>query len=71
MIELGLLRTKTSFDIAEAFAISELSKGQTEELIPAGKIFDVLSFNQAVTVDCSDFLGTALMHCQAFAGNGC
>jgi hypothetical protein len=29
MIELGLLSTKTSFDIAEAFAISELSKGQT------------------------------------------
>ncbi|MCU1316697.1 MAG: hypothetical protein JWN63_2019 [Candidatus Acidoferrum typicum] len=41
MIELGLLSTKTSFDIAEAFAISELSKGQTEELIPAGEIFDV------------------------------
>ena len=31
MIELRLLSTKTSFDIAEAFAISELSKGQTEE----------------------------------------
>jgi hypothetical protein len=121
MIELGLLSTKTGFDIAETFAISELSKGQTEELIPAGEIFDVaialvpidanlklvsgeefhelrengsalviyclrsklensrmapkerqkieiekchrdplLSFNQAVTVDCSDFLGTAL-----------
>src|SRR5204862_5174038 len=41
MIELGLLSTKTSFDIAEAFAISELSKGQTEELIPAGEILDV------------------------------
>ena len=41
MIELGLLGTKTSFDIAEAFAISELSKCQTEELIPAGKIFDI------------------------------
>src|SRR5205807_8184186 len=41
MIELGLLSTKTSFDIAEAFAISELSKGQTAELIPAGDIFDV------------------------------
>jgi hypothetical protein len=41
MIELGLLSTKTSFDIAGAFAISELSKGQTEELIPAGEIFDV------------------------------
>jgi len=41
MIELGLLGTKTSFDIAETFAIGELSKGQTEELIPAGEIFDV------------------------------
>ncbi len=41
MIELGLLGTKTSFDIAEAFAIGKLSKGQTEELIPAGEIFDV------------------------------
>jgi len=28
MIELGFLGTKTSFDIAEAFALSELSKGQ-------------------------------------------
>jgi hypothetical protein len=36
-----VLSTKTSFDIAEAFAISELGKGQTEELIPAGEIFDV------------------------------
>jgi len=41
MIELGLLGPKTSFDIAETFAIGELSKGQTEELIPAGEIFDV------------------------------
>src|SRR5213078_382953 len=41
MIELGLLSAKTSFDIAEAFAIGELSKSQTEELIPAGEIFDV------------------------------
>jgi hypothetical protein len=37
MIELGLLSTKTSFDIAEAFAISELSKGQTKELTPQEK----------------------------------
>jgi hypothetical protein len=35
------MSTKTSFDIAEAFAISELSKGQTEELIPAGEIFHI------------------------------
>ena len=122
MIELGLLGTKTSFDIAETLAISELSKCQTEELIPAGKIFDLaialvsidanlklvgweelrefrevrpwfifclrsqlrsngmaskqrqkietekthgdplLSFNQPVTADCPDFLGTALNH---------
>jgi hypothetical protein len=41
MIELGLLGTKTGFDIAETFAIGELSKGQTKELIPAGEIFDV------------------------------
>jgi len=41
MIELGLLSTKTSFDYRGGFAISELSKGQTEELIPAGEIFDV------------------------------
>ncbi len=41
MIEFGLLGTKTGFDIAEAFAIGELSEGQTEELIPTGEIFDV------------------------------
>src|SRR5438445_3504343 len=41
MIELGLLSTKTSFDIAETFAIGELSKRQTKELIPAGEIFEV------------------------------
>jgi hypothetical protein len=29
------------FDIAKTFAIGELSKGQTKELIPAGEIFDV------------------------------
>jgi hypothetical protein len=39
--ELGLLSTKTSFDIAKTFAIGELSKGQIKELIPAGEIFDV------------------------------
>ena len=41
MIELGLLSTKTSFDVAKTFAISELGKRQTKELIPAGEIFDV------------------------------
>lgn len=42
MIELGLLGTETGFDIAESFAVGELSKGQTKELIPARKIFDVV-----------------------------
>ena len=41
MIKLGLLGTETGFDIAETFAVGELSKGQTKELIPAGEIFDV------------------------------
>jgi hypothetical protein len=41
MLELGLLGTETGFDIAETFAVGELSKGQTKELIPAGEIFDV------------------------------
>jgi len=41
MIKLGLLCTETGFDIAETLAISELSKGQTQELIPAREIFDV------------------------------
>ena len=41
MIELGLLGAQTGFDIAKTFAIGELSKGQTKELIPAGEIFDV------------------------------
>jgi hypothetical protein len=39
-VELGLLSTKTSIDIAKTFAIGELRKGQTKELIPAGEIFD-------------------------------
>jgi hypothetical protein len=41
MIKLGLLGPKTGFDIAETFAIGELRKGQTKELIPAREIFDV------------------------------
>jgi hypothetical protein len=36
-----LLGTKTGFYIAETFAIGELSKGQTKELIPAREILDV------------------------------
>ena len=41
VIKLGLLGTQTGFDIAETFAIGELSEGQTKELIPAGEFFDV------------------------------
>jgi hypothetical protein len=41
MIELGLLGAETRFDIAQAVAISELSEGQAEELIPTREVFDV------------------------------
>ena len=41
VIELGLLSAQTGFDVAQTGAIGELSKSQTEELIPAREIFDV------------------------------
>jgi hypothetical protein len=41
VVELGLLGAETRFDIAQALAISELSKDQTKELIPAGEVFDI------------------------------
>jgi hypothetical protein len=41
VIKLGLLGTQTGFDIAETFAVGELSEGQTKKLIPAGEFFDV------------------------------
>jgi hypothetical protein len=41
MIEFGLLGTKTSFDVAQAAAISELSEQQAKELIPTREILDV------------------------------
>ena len=41
MIELRLLRAQTGFDVAETGAIGELSKSQTEELIPAREFLDV------------------------------
>jgi len=41
MIEFGLLGAKTSFDIAQAAAISELSEQQAKELIPTREILDV------------------------------
>ena len=39
--KLGLLGAQTGFDIAETFAVGELSKSKTKELIPAGEFFDV------------------------------
>jgi hypothetical protein len=41
VVELGLLGAETRLDIAQALAISELSKDQTKELIPAGEVFDI------------------------------
>lgn len=41
VIKLGLLGAQTGLDIAETFAIGELSEGQAKELIPTGEFFDV------------------------------
>jgi hypothetical protein len=41
VIELGLLCAQTGLDVAETAAIGELSKSQTEELLPAREILDV------------------------------
>jgi hypothetical protein len=51
VIELGLLRPQAGFDIAQTFAISELGKGQAEELIAARKIFDVAISVIAIDTD--------------------
>jgi hypothetical protein len=40
VIQLGLLRARTSFDIAQTFPPSELRESQTEKLIPAGETLD-------------------------------
>ena len=42
VIKPGLLGAQAGFDVAETGAISQLSKSQTEELIPAREIFDVM-----------------------------
>jgi hypothetical protein len=42
MIEFHLGRSQTNFDIAQAFPISQLRKGQAEELIPTRKSFDLV-----------------------------
>jgi hypothetical protein len=41
VIKLGLLGAQTSFDIAQAAAISKLRKHQAEELIPTREVLDV------------------------------
>jgi translation elongation factor EF-4 len=41
MIEFGLLGAKTSFDVAQAAAISKLRKHQAKELIPTREVLDV------------------------------
>lgn len=41
VIELGLLSAKTSFDVAQAAAISQLGEHQAKELIPTGEALDV------------------------------
>jgi len=40
VIELGLIGTQTSFDIAQAFAIRQLGKGHAEKLIPTGEALE-------------------------------
>ena len=42
VIEFLLVAAKTGLDISETFAIGELGKGHAEELIPAGKGFDLV-----------------------------
>jgi len=41
MVKLGSLGVQTSFDIAQAAAIGQLSEQQTKELIPTREVFDV------------------------------
>jgi translation elongation factor EF-4 len=41
MVKLGLLGAKTSFDIAQAAAISELSEQQAKELVPTREVLHV------------------------------
>ena len=42
MIELLLVAPEASLDVSETFAIGELGKTHTKELIPAGKRFDLV-----------------------------
>jgi translation elongation factor EF-4 len=51
MVKFGLLGAKTSFDIPQAAAISELSEQQAKELIPTRKVFDVTIALVAIDAD--------------------
>jgi 2-C-methyl-D-erythritol 4-phosphate cytidylyltransferase len=42
MVELVSRSSETCLDIPQAFAVSELSKGHAEKLVPAGKAFDLV-----------------------------
>ncbi len=42
VIELGLLGTKTRFDVAETFPEGKLCKGQAEELVQTGEALDLV-----------------------------
>jgi len=49
MVELILAGAEAGFDIAETLSISQLAKGHTEELIPAGKGFNLIA--SAIALD--------------------
>ena len=42
VVELGLKGAQAGFDIAKAFAVSQLGEGHAEELIPTGKCSDAM-----------------------------
>ena len=41
VIQLGLSGTQADLNISQTFSVSELSEGHAEELIPAGKAYNV------------------------------
>ena len=41
VIELGVLRAQTGFDVAQALAIGQLREGHAQELIQAGERLDL------------------------------
>lgn len=58
VIQLGLYRAKTGFDIAEALAISELRERHAEKLIPAGETRRLV----ITTISCDAPLERGLRH---------